>query len=737
LSHRHHVLARSPFRSRLGLTTLCLGLLGAGGASAQSTPPPDKSWCEHVAGGPSGALTGPFALSAAHARVRFFGTGNTNTEADLALAPALEGSTVDWDAAAVAYAAAMEPACAVDTTPMSLPPARVLSLGPITYVRPGTGDLRLPRQTRAVVIDLRGLPAAPGLEAALAKAIGAASTTPVERVSRRVRIHEGMTDELRYNVYWNDVEVQALPPYAATGSAELPVALLTGRTLAPEAARFAVDLRMARRAWLVGEAVTTAVAESQWMPIGKKGLAVRTEQLEDAQGVVPDILPADLSFSADLGNEAQVATGVARLSFSGRPAPVDRTLPIQRPALLGRDPLFEPFPPLAASQGIARADLLILHGAVQLFFPYFHVVGNGTDARLLETLAAVDAQPVTDRVQVMRLLERFSEVLKDGHAFNSAPGRPAPGFFAVSLEQVAGEPVIRRSATPGVNPGDTLISVGGRPMAEWLAEVKARTSAATPGYLMELAMTQLLELSGPTVFGLRAPDGTTRTVEVQPKTYAEMFAVDGAPSRRPSGSLADLGAPTLHYINLDGDFLGGTAGFLQALRGASGATGLVLDMRGYPGGNHYLYAQHLIPHSFTSPLFRVPYRPGADRFDTVERWYDEQPLSDPSYAGPIVLLVGPESVSAAENFSIMLTAAGRVTVIGRQSAGTNGNITGLALPGGMMTQFTGMEVQFPDRTRFHGVGIVPHIVSEPTIADLAAGRDTELLRAIQFLGTGQ
>ncbi len=34
-------------------------------------------------------------------------------------------------------------------------------------------------------------------------------------------------------------------------------------------------------------------------------------------------------------------------------------------------------------------------------------------------------------------------------------------------------------------------------------------------------------------------------------------------------------------------------------------------------------------------------------------------------------------------------------------------------------------------------GILPHIVSEPTAADLAAGRDTELLRAIQFLGTGQ
>jgi C-terminal processing protease CtpA/Prc len=520
------------------------------------------------------------------------------------------------------------------------------------------------------------------------------------------------------------------------------VALLTGPTLAPAAARFAVDLRMARRAWLVGEPVTTAVAESRWMPIGTKGLAVRTEQLEDALGVVPDVLPADLSLPLPTGDEALATAGLKQglwsLALLGQPAPVDRTLPVQRPALLPREPQREPFPPPATSSGIIRADLLILHGAIQLFFPYVHRVGNGIDARLMETLAAVDAQPVTDPTRLMHILDRFTEVLEDGHASSVALARPPPaGYFPVSLEQVAGEPVIRRSAVPGIHPGDTLISVAGRPMAKWLAEVKARTSAATPGHLTRLAMLQLQELNEPTVFGLRGVDGSTRTVEVQPQPYSAMPAVAGPASRRPSGSLADLGAPTLHYINLDASVLGGIPGFLQALTAAEGATGLVLDMRGYPSGNHYQMAQRLIPHPFTSPLFRIPFRAGPDRFDRVERFSNLEPLSSPSYAGPIALLMGPESVSAAENFSMMLTSAERVTVIGRQSAGTNGNITGLALPGAVMSNFTGMEVLFSDRTPFHGVGIVPHLQVEPTAEDLAAGRDAELLRAIQFLSTGQ
>ncbi|MBZ4398847.1 hypothetical protein K8625_24335 [Myxococcus sp. AS-1-15] len=90
-----------------------------------------------------------------------------------------------------------------------------------------------------------------------------------------------------------------------------------------------------------------------------------------------------------------------------------------------------------------------------------------------------------------------------------------------------------------------------------------------------------------------------------------------------------------------------------------------------------------------------------------------------------------------QDMSFMMTGARRVTVIGRRSAGTNGNVTRLLLPGQMAVSFTGMGILFPDQSRFHGVGIVPHIEVAPTLQDIAHGTDPELLRAIQFLHTGQ
>ncbi|WP_342381981.1 S41 family peptidase [Myxococcus stipitatus] len=681
-------------------------------------------------------------MSAVHAQVRFFGTGPSYTDADQSLVRVLEGDAVDWDSALVRYADKLEGVCALDASAKTLGPARVFSVGPVAVIRPGTGDLQLPRHARAALLDLRDLPSAPGLEEALARAIGAVSTLPVARLSERVRHFFGVPDELEpeeNSAYFNFVDLRTREPHLASGQAELPVLLLTDAKLAPAAARFAVDLRMARRAWLVGAPVHSAVAESKWVPVRARGALVRNSRLEDAQGAVPDVIPADLPLthfglgaaSLDVLSSTQALQAAASL---GMPPQVDRTAPVLRNAPPKRVTP-EAIPSTDASSAIARADLVIAHGATRLFFPYFAVVGDGIDGRLVETLASVDAVPVTERLQTHRLLLRFTEALHDGHAFVYAPGTPPPvGHLGALLEEVHGEVAIRRSEVAEIHPGDTVTSVNGTPMSAWLATEKAYASAATPGFKHDVAIRRLPRMSGSMTLGLRGVDGATRLVQVHPRPQS----MEAPPSLREAGSLADLGAPDLFYLNMTRQVLGSTAAFRVALTAAQGARGLVLDMRGYPGANGYEAARRLIQTPFFPPVFRIPAWNGPDAFEVQEEEeYSFEPLSNPSYPGPIVLLVGPRSISAAENFSMMLTGARRVTVIGRRSAGTNGNLTQLQLPGRMTVWFTGMEVLFPDRSTFHGVGIVPDIESTPTLSDLAAGRDTELLRAIEYLRTGQ
>lgn len=716
------------------LLAACL-LLPACSDKPEPTPSaPDvehDDWCDRVAPGPTGSVQGALAMSSAHALVRFFGAGSGYDTVDAALARSLEGDTVDWDAAAGSYAEALGGVCALPVSAArELPPVRVEQAGSVALIHPGPGDVVLPPGTQAVAIDLRELPEVPELKPALERALAAASAQPVARVPERARLHRGMTDESGGSEYYsNTITVGKPPPYAAAGPADLPLALLTGPTLAPSAARFAVDLRVARRAWLFGESVFTSVAEARWVPVGAKGLAVRTGQLVDGQGTVPDVLRADRPLSGTGADSLGVLPGL------GTPPEVDRSTPAQRVFNPPRKATGVTTLAVAQSPGIARADLVIAHGATRRFFPYFSVVGDGIDARLLETLAAVDARPV-DRQRLFRLLARFGEVLHDGHNVVTGAESPTVGIAPIVWDEVAGEAVVRRSAVPGVNPGDTLVSVGGTPAADWFSEVLARTSAATPGYRFVVATWRLVELTGPVVLGLRGRDGAVRSVEVQPQAKDSLVKLGTAASHRAAGTLEDLGAPSLYYINLSNEVLTDLGRFSEELDKARSTRGLVLDMRGYPGTNPYEVARHFFGSDVPTPVFRRPVWPGPQErvVDETQGSYTSNPT--PLFDGPVVLLVAPQTISAAETLSTLMVQQRRARVVGRRTAGTNGNITELVLPGSVRFMFSGVEVLFPDHSTYHGVGIVPDVEAAPTVEDLATGRDTELLKAVELLQAG-
>ena len=107
--------------------------------------------------------------------------------------------------------------------------------------------------------------------------------------------------------------------------------------------------------------------------------------------------------------------------------------------------------------------------------------------------------------------------------------------------------------------------------------------------------------------------------------------------------------------------------------------------------------------------------------------------ADSPYTGPIALMVSPFSVSAAECFAQMLMELPNVTVVGQQSASTNGTVTNLWLPGNFQIYFTGMRLLNLDGSQFHTIGVVPDIHVEPGLQELADGRDPELEAALSVL----
>ena len=70
-------------------------------------------------------------------------------------------------------------------------------------------------------------------------------------------------------------------------------------------------------------------------------------------------------------------------------------------------------------------------------------------------------------------------------------------------------------------------------------------------------------------------------------------------------------------------------------------------------------------------------------------------------------------------------------VVGSTTAGADGNVSQIPLPGGMRAMITGIGVFYPDGRPTQRVGIVPDLVVHPTVEGIRAGRDEVLEAALE------
>ena len=155
------------------------------------------------------------------------------------------------------------------------------------------------------------------------------------------------------------------------------------------------------------------------------------------------------------------------------------------------------------------------------------------------------------------------------------------------------------------------------------------------------------------------------------------------------------------------------------------AKGVVIDIRNYPSAHlvHTL-AGHFLTEDTEFALFTIADMENPGYF--VYGPTDTVPVQEPYFPGKVIVLVDELSQSNSEYQTMAFGAGKNTVVIGSQTAGADGNISYINLPGVPGTTFSGIGVFYPDKTPTQRIGIVPDIEARPTIEGIKAGRD-ELL----------
>ncbi|NOX70247.1 MAG: hypothetical protein GXP15_13745 [Gammaproteobacteria bacterium] len=160
--------------------------------------------------------------------------------------------------------------------------------------------------------------------------------------------------------------------------------------------------------------------------------------------------------------------------------------------------------------------------------------------------------------------------------------------------------------------------------------------------------------------------------------------------------------------------------------------GLIVDLRNYPNSFMvYKLGQRLITTSQPFALVTSAdiNNPGAFI------WSDPLVLepNTPNYNGKVAILVDEISQSMAEFTAMALRVRSTAMVVGSTTAGADGNISPITLPGGLRTLISGIGIYYPDKTPTQRVGIVPDIEAKPTIDGIRAGRDEVLEAALRYI----
>ena len=684
------------------------------------TPPLSGSWCASVIAPLKGERAFAQDFARAHVGIRLFGPSADWIQIDAQLSSLL--NEVAMDATLLeTYATKSDEICSVDVVTPSEAPLSITLEGDIAVVVPGTGSLELPDEVNRVLLDLRD----PESLSHLRSTLQALLPQSVGLGSQKQRRFHGFPSQ---SEGWTHFEVSQQSVdlvLEGTGSKDRVLAVFTGPQLTPDASLVIGGLRMANELSIMGHDLHSAVAESTSSGIGASALVWRSAILSHNGSPWPDRIPADFDVTT-LEEAISALAGITNTpSVVGA---VDRSLleAYDREAGTISDEL---------KRGTMKSSLLVAYGTLDLFYPYFDVVGRGLDDALLAALEEVELLSDGDRVAFRTALGRFMHHIHDGHGFYTDYAREDwwDGYLAIQIQRVANEAVVRTSAHPGINPGDTIVKIDGQDSASWFDETMSTVSASSSGYAFVQAADKLKEVYGTRTLTLRDPQGVERTETFQPEPYETMEQVAWGGTMRESGWLNDLDAPGIFYVNMAASVTPDESPIVaQMAEIKAQASGMILDMRDYPYLHIYEFARNFHTNPFTAPIFTFPTWEGAEDFQWTEEIWDFLP-ADQVYTGPIALLVSNKSVSAAECFAQMIMDLDNVTVVGQQSASTNGTITDVRLPGNFQITFTGMLLLSPDGSPFHGIGVVPDEEVVPTAEDFEAGTDPELSRAIEVL----
>jgi C-terminal processing protease CtpA/Prc len=369
---------------------------------------------------------------------------------------------------------------------------------------------------------------------------------------------------------------------------------------------------------------------------------------------------------------------------------------------------------------------------IQYFFPYKNLIEEDWKGVLEEFIPKfIDAKneteyTLTTLALIARIHDTHANIWGNNQALKNYIG---VNYSALEIGFVENKALVigflnESGAKSGLKVGDIITKVNDKPVETIVRERLKITPASNYS-------TQLRNLA-PNL--LRTNDTTVRVEFISngvgSKKIISTYSADKIKSSQRPDTCFSFIEPNIGYLYLGKikkDYL------LGIFKNVKETEGLIIDLRCYPSEFVvFSLGEYLMPR----PTEFVKFSNGNIRSPglfTITPPLKVGRSNSDYYKGKIVILINELTQSQAEYTAMAFRVAPNVTVIGSETAGADGNVSQISLPGGITSMISGIGVYTPQGKETQRIGIVPDIEIKPTIDGIKNGKDELMERAIKII----
>lgn len=372
---------------------------------------------------------------------------------------------------------------------------------------------------------------------------------------------------------------------------------------------------------------------------------------------------------------------------------------------------------------------------INYFYPNKHLIGRNWDSVLAEFIPKFenDSNNLSYRLTALELIANIHDTHANIYGDSTIEKYWGKNAAPLKVKFIENKAVVyglmrEKEGCAGLDKGDVIITVNNISVEDIVKERLHLTPASNYPTQLRIVAGNLFRTNDTILKLTYERGGKTYTATIKCLPYNPMWTMNNFQRKDTCFKYLSPDIAYLYPGSIKSEYLPTIAKNMMKTKG------LIIDLRCYPSTFIvYSFSKYLLPFSSNFVKFSNGNITTPGLFTYTKPASVGEDNNTDYYRGKIVILVNELTQSQAEFTAMAFRVAPNVTVLGSTTAGADGNVSPILLPGKIRTLISGIGVYYPDGKETQRVGIIPDIVVQPTINGILENRDEVLDKALELI----